>query len=337
LKNFYPKQPYVLKKRFIYFLSLLLLFILFTINFNCTLKASLQDIVDISTMEKNIGSFETLPTEKKIVERVAKNYKHLHGVAIVDDLEVISKSNNKAIVKAKENSKKIQGQIEVIFNVKEDLNDLIKNKVLGDIELHKLHSEALISNEDLLNAIKEKNDGLIITIEDIHFPKKDRSKGSITIEALEKSPKYKGKAKLTYQIKKINKEDFIEEVKNNYNIPFNSPITKSQLDETIENVIAEEIGNPDSTRDLVITKVGEAVDILLNEGKTLSNTLINSVTNQEESKTNSPKIFLPKLTSETTDTHANANYGFYIIITGIILISIAFLSLIFVLSKKRNT
>ncbi|OIJ44913.1 hypothetical protein [Rice orange leaf phytoplasma] len=305
--------------------------ILFVISFNYTLKAAGTEPIDISTIEKNIGSFESAPNDKKIIEKIVKNQKNINGLAIGDDLEVVSINNNKATVKAKENSKKIKGQVEVIFNVKEDLNVLIQNKALGDIELNKIHSESLISNEDLLNAIKSKNNGLVITKEDVHFPKKDRSKGYITIEAFDKSPKYKGKAKLTYQIKKINKEEFIAEVKKKYNIPFDSPIKQNQLDETIENVIAEEAGNPDSTRDLVMQKVKEAVALLLNDDNTLSETLTTSMSNKEELQNNSQTILSPKITSEKTD------YGFYIVIACIILISITFLSLLFVIFKKRNT
>ncbi|WP_342386359.1 hypothetical protein [Candidatus Phytoplasma asteris] len=311
--------------------------ILFVISFNYTLKASPTEIIDISTIEKNIGSFESAPNDKKIIEKIVKNQKNISGLSIGDDLEVVLINNNKATVKAKENSKKIKGQVEVIFNVKEDLNVLIQNKALGDIELNKIHSEALISNEDLLNAIESKNNGLVITKEDIYFPKKDRSKGYITIEALDKSPKYKGKAKLTYQIKKINKEEFIAEVKKKYNIPFDSPIKQSQLDETIENVIAEEVGNPDSTKDLVMQKVQEAVELLLNDGNTLSETLTTSMSNKEELQNNSQTILSPKITSEKTDNNENTNYGFYIVIACIILISITFLSLLFVIFKKRNT
>ncbi|QYC31383.1 hypothetical protein HGD80_00475 [Paulownia witches'-broom phytoplasma] len=311
--------------------------ILFVISFNYTLKAAPTEPIDISTIEKNIGSFESAPNEKKIIEKIVKNQKNISGLAIGDDLEVVSINNNKATVKAKENSKKIKGQVEVIFNVKEDLNVLIQNKALGDIELNKIHSEALISNEDLLNAIESKNNGLVITKEDIYFPKKDRSKGYITIEALDKSPKYKGKAKLTYQIKKINKEEFIAEVKKKYNIPFDSTIKQNQLDETIENVIAEEVGNPDSTKDLVMQKVQEAVALLLNDGNTLSETLTTSMPNEEELQNNSQTILSPKITSEKTDNNKNTNYGFYIVIACIILISITFLSLLFVIFKKRNT
>ncbi|WP_252861581.1 hypothetical protein [New Jersey aster yellows phytoplasma] len=226
--------------------------------------------------------------------------------------------------------------MEVIFNVKEDLNDLIKNKALGEIELSKMHSEALVSNEDLLNAIKDKNDGLIITKEDIDFPKKDRVKGVITIQALEKSPKYKGKAKLSYQIKKINKEEFIEEIKKSYNIPIDSSITKSQLDETIENVIAEEIGSPDSTKELVVKRVKEAVTLLLSDSNTLSEKITTSMSNEEELPNNSQTILTPKITNEKTDNNENKNYGFYIVIASIIFISITFLSLLFVIFKKRN-
>ncbi|WP_227806964.1 hypothetical protein [Mulberry dwarf phytoplasma] len=311
--------------------------ILFIISFNYTLKAVPTEPIDISTIEKNIGSFESAPNEKKIIEKIVKNQKNISGLAIGDDLEVVSINNNKATVKAKENSKKIKGQVEVIFNVKEDLNVLIQNKALGDIELNKIHSEALISNEDLLNAIESKNNGLVITKEDIYFPKKDRSKGYITIEALDKSPKYKGKAKLTYQIKKINKEEFIAEVKKKYNIPFDSPIKQNQLDETIENVIAEEVGNPDSTKDLVMQKVQEAVALLLNDGNTLSETLTTSMSNKEDLQNNSQTILSPKITNEKTDNNENTNYGFYIVIACIILISITFLSLLFVIFKKRNT
>ncbi|GLH60304.1 hypothetical protein [Paulownia witches'-broom phytoplasma] len=336
MKNIYQKQP-CLKQRFIYCLSALLLLILFVISFNYTLKAAPTEPIDISTIEKNIGSFESAPNEKKIIEKIVKNQKNISGLAIGDDLEVVSINNNKATVKAKENSKKIKGQVEVIFNVKEDLNVLIQNKALGDIELNKIHSEALISNEDLLNAIESKNNGLVITKEDIYFPKKDRSKGYITIEALDKSPKYKGKAKLTYQIKKINKEEFIAEVKKKYNIPFDSTIKQNQLDETIENVIAEEVGNPDSTKDLVMQKVQEAVALLLNDGNTLSETLTTSMPNEEELQNNSQTILSPKITSEKTDNNKNTNYGFYIVIACIILISITFLSLLFVIFKKRNT
>ncbi|MCX2955452.1 hypothetical protein ACMBCQ_00100 [Candidatus Phytoplasma citri] len=336
MKNIYQKQP-CLKQRFIYCLSALLLLILFVISFNYTLKAAPTEPIDINTIEKNIGSFESAPNDKKIIEKIVKNQKNINGLAIGDDLEVVSINNNKATVKAKENSKKIKGQVEVIFNVKEDLNILIQNKALGDIELNKIHSEALISNEDLLNAIKNKNNGLVITKEDIYFPKKDRSKGYITIEALDKSPKYKGKAKLTYQIKKINKEEFIAEVKKKYNIPFDSPIKQNQLDETIENVIAEEVGNPDSTKDLVMQKVQEAVALLLNDGNTLSETLTTSMSNKEELQNNSQTILSPKITSEKTDNNKNTNYGFYIFIACIILISITFLSLLFVIFKKRNT
>ncbi|MBS2993952.1 hypothetical protein KE631_01095 ['Santalum album' aster yellows phytoplasma] len=320
-----------------YCLSALLLWILFVISFNYTLKAAPPEPIDISTIEKNIGSFESAPNDKKIIEKIVKNQKNISGLAIGDDLEVVSINNNKATVKAKENSKKIKGQVEVIFNVKEDLNVLIQNKALGDIELNKIHSEALISNEDLLNAIKSKNNGLVITKEDIYFPKKDRSKGYITIEALDKSPKYKGKAKLTYQIKKINKEEFIAEVKKEYNIPFDSPIKQNQLDETIENVIAEEVGNPDSTKDLVMEKVQEAVALLLNDGNTLSEKLTTSMSNKEGLQNNSQTILSPKITSEKTDNNENTNYGFYIVIACIILISITFLSLLFVIFKKRNT
>lgn len=336
MKNIYQKQP-CLKQRFIYCLSALLLLILFVISFNYTLKAAPTDTIDISTIEKNIGSFESAPNDKKIIEKIVKNHKNISGLAIGDDLEVVSINNNKATVKAKENSKKIKGQVEVIFNVKEDLNVLIQNKALGDIELNKMHSEALISNEDLLNAIKSKNNGLVITKEDIYFPKKDRSNGYITIEALDKSPKYKGKAKLTYQITKINKEEFIAEVKKKYNIPFYSPIKQNQLDETIENVIAEEVGNPDSTKDLVMQKVQEVVAPLLNDGNTLSETLTTSMSNKEELQNNSQTILSPKITSEKTDNNENTNYGFYIVIACIILISITFLSLLFVIFKKRNT
>ncbi|GFZ75234.1 hypothetical protein HPP_1920 [Hydrangea phyllody phytoplasma] len=336
MKNIYQKQP-CLKQRFIYCLSALLLWILFVISFNYTLKAAPPEPIDISTIEKNIGSFESAPNDKKIIEKIVKNQKNISGLAIGDDLEVVSINNNKATVKAKENSKKIKGQVEVIFNVKEDLNVLIQNKALGDIELNKIHSEALISNEDLLNAIESKNNGLVITKEDIYFPKKDRSKGYITIEALDKSPKYKGKAKLTYQIKKINKEEFIAEVKKEYNIPFDSPITQNQLDETIENVIAEEVGNPDSTKDLVMEKVQEAVALLLNDGNTLSEKLTTSMSNKEGLQNNSQTILSPKITSEKTDNDENTNYGFYIVIACIILISITFLSLLFVIFKKRNT
>nr|BAP76310.1 hypothetical membrane protein P38 [Mulberry dwarf phytoplasma] len=336
MKNIYQKQP-CLKQRFIYCLSALLLLILFVISFNYTLKAAPTEPIDISTIEKNIGSFESAPNDKKIIEKIIKNQKNISGLAIGDDLEVVSINNNKATVKAKENSKKIKGQVEVIFNVKEDLNVLIQNKALGDIELNKIHSEALISNEDLLNAIESKNNGLVITKEDIYFPKKDRSKGYITIEALDKSPKYKGKAKLTYQIKKINKEEFIAEVKKKYNIPFDSPIKQNQLDETIENVIAEEVGNPDSTKDLVMQKVQEAVALLLNDGNTLSETLTTSMSNKEDLQNNSQTILSPKITSEKTDNNENTNYGFYIVIVCIILISITFLSLLFVIFKKRNT
>ncbi len=336
MKNIYQKQP-CLKQRFIYCLSALLLLILFIISFNYTLKAVPTEPIDISTIEKNIGSFESAPNEKKIIEKIVKNQKNISGLAIGDDLEVVSINNNKATVKAKENSKKIKGQVEVIFNVKEDLNVLIQNKALGDIELNKIHSEALISNEDLLNAIESKNNGLVITKEDIYFPKKDRSKGYITIEALDKSPKYKGKAKLTYQIKKINKEEFIAEVKKKYNIPFDSPIKQNQLDETIENVIAEEVGNPDSTKDLVMQKVQEAVALLLNDGNTLSETLTTSMSNKEDLQNNSQTILSPKITNEKTDNNENTNYGFYIVIACIILISITFLSLLFVIFKKRNT
>ncbi|WP_249291080.1 hypothetical protein ['Santalum album' aster yellows phytoplasma] len=336
MKNIYQKQP-CLKQRFIYCLSALLLWILFVISFNYTLKAAPPEPIDISTIEKNIGSFESAPNDKKIIEKIVKNQKNISGLAIGDDLEVVSINNNKATVKAKENSKKIKGQVEVIFNVKEDLNVLIQNKALGDIELNKIHSEALISNEDLLNAIKSKNNGLVITKEDIYFPKKDRSKGYITIEALDKSPKYKGKAKLTYQIKKINKEEFIAEVKKEYNIPFDSPIKQNQLDETIENVIAEEVGNPDSTKDLVMEKVQEAVALLLNDGNTLSEKLTTSMSNKEGLQNNSQTILSPKITSEKTDNNENTNYGFYIVIACIILISITFLSLLFVIFKKRNT
>ncbi|QBF23870.1 hypothetical protein ['Catharanthus roseus' aster yellows phytoplasma] len=313
--------------------------ILFVISFNYTLKAAGTEPIDISTIEKNIGSFESAPNEKKIIEKIAKNQKNISGLAIGDDLEVVSINNNKATVKAKENSKKIKGQVEVIFNVKEDLNVLIQNKALGDIELNKIHSESLISNEDLLNAIKSKNNGLVITKDDVYFPKKDRSKGYITIEAIDKSPKYKGKAKLTYQIKKINKEEFISEVKNKYNIPSDSTIKQNQLDETIENVIAEEAGNPDSTREIVMKKVREAVELLLNaEGSTLSETLTTSMSNKEEElQNNSQTILSPKITSEKTDNNENTNYGFYIVIACIILISITFLSLLFVIFKKRNT
>lgn len=332
MKNIYQKQP-CLKQRFIYCLSALLLLILFVISFNYTLKAAGTEPIDISTIEKNIGSFESAPNDKKIIEKIVK----ISGLAIGDDLEVVSINNNKATVKAKENSKKIKGQVEVIFNVKEDLNVLIQNKALGDIELNKIHSESLISNEDLLNAIKSKNNGLVITKEDVHFPKKDRSKGYITIEAFDKSPKYKGKAKLTYQIKKINKEELIAEVKKEYNIPFDSPIKQNQLDETIENVIAEEAGNPDSTRDLVIQKVKEAVELLLNDGNTLSETLTTSMSNKEELQNNSQTILSPKITSEKKDNNENTNYRFYIVIACIILISITFLSLLFVIFKKRNT
>ncbi|WP_069028439.1 hypothetical protein [Maize bushy stunt phytoplasma] len=311
--------------------------ILFVISFNYTLKAAGTEPIDISTIEKNIGSFESAPNDKKIIEKIVKNQKNISGLSIGDDLEVVSINNNKATVKAKENSKKIKGQVEVIFNVKEDLNILIQNKALGDIELNKIHSESLISNEDLLNAIKSKNNGLVITKEDVYFPKKDRSKGYITIEAFDKSPKYKGKAKLTYQIKKINKEEFIAEVKKKYNIPFESPIKQNQLDETIENVIAEEAGNPDSTRDLVMQKVKEAVELLLNDDNTLSETLTTSMSNKEELQNNSQTILSPKITSEKTDNNENTNYGFYIVIACIILISITFLSLLFVIFKKRNT
>ncbi|AOF54804.1 hypothetical protein MBSPM3_v1c2930 [Maize bushy stunt phytoplasma] len=336
MKNIYQKQP-CLKQRFIYCLSALLLLILFVISFNYTLKAAGTEPIDISTIEKNIGSFESAPNDKKIIEKIVKNQKNISGLSIGDDLEVVSINNNKATVKAKENSKKIKGQVEVIFNVKEDLNILIQNKALGDIELNKIHSESLISNEDLLNAIKSKNNGLVITKEDVYFPKKDRSKGYITIEAFDKSPKYKGKAKLTYQIKKINKEEFIAEVKKKYNIPFESPIKQNQLDETIENVIAEEAGNPDSTRDLVMQKVKEAVELLLNDDNTLSETLTTSMSNKEELQNNSQTILSPKITSEKTDNNENTNYGFYIVIACIILISITFLSLLFVIFKKRNT
>ncbi len=335
MKNIYQQQP-CLKKGFIYYLSALLILISFIISFNCTLKANSEPI-DITTIDKNIGSFENIPNERKIIEKILKNYKSINGISIGEDLEVVTITANKATVKAKENSKKIKGQTEFIFNVKEDLHDLIQNKALGEVELSKIHSESLISNEDLLNAIKDQNNGLIITKEDINFPKKDRSKGSITIEALDNSPKYKGKAKLTYKIKKINKEELIEEIKKKYNIPSESSITQSQLDETIESVIAEEIGNPVATKELVMQKVHEAVTLLLTEDITLSDeTFTNSISNKEELQNNSQTILSPKITSEQTDNNENINYGFYIVISCIIFISIIFLSFLFVIFKKRN-
>jgi len=198
-----------------YFSSVLLL-TLFVINYQFVAAMTEDKLIDISAVNTDLGVFENNPTIKEISSRIKELNPHLKNSQMTKNCNIEIKettkpleSKGKVIITAKEESKTIKGKIELFFDIKQDLNDLIENKYLGEFELKKINTKAP-EIEDLKTVILTLNPNLVL--EQIEFVDKNLESEKLIIKAKSTSLKYKGKTQFTYKIKKIDKKTMGHEI-----------------------------------------------------------------------------------------------------------------------------
>ncbi|WP_434344691.1 BspA family leucine-rich repeat surface protein [Mycoplasma leachii] len=153
-----------------------------TVNF--TVKTKLDTVIT----NKHLDKFNN-PAEQQIINKVNELNKGLNLTK--DDITVeIKNSENKAIIKAKDNSTKYQGQVEVTYNIRPEIADKISTTSLG----------ALLDKDknSILAAINKANENLNLNLEQVDIESINET--SAIVKAKDNN-NYQGQVKVTFTVK----------------------------------------------------------------------------------------------------------------------------------------
>ncbi|MBS2126207.1 hypothetical protein J8J04_00535 ['Fragaria x ananassa' phyllody phytoplasma] len=274
-----------------FFLSILLLFLLFAINshfLSVSANEQEKELFDIGSIKPNLGVFEDIPTVKDICERINELNQELflYTKNYLKDSEISFKILNdtsldyecEGLITVQENATKLKGQIKIYFKVKQDLNNVIQNTDLGEIQLTKVNTKESFQ-EVFPKAIIEKNPNLNLSdIDELIFETNTHKSGSnmITVKAPSTSLKYKGKIKLNVIIKKL-KHQLLETIKEEYKLENNSQINHTKFYKKLEQEISKEL-KKDPNIESALKKAKEQTE------KELQKILINSKNKQPDNE-----------------------------------------------------
>ncbi|MFG6084680.1 MAG: hypothetical protein AB3F67_3910 [Candidatus Phytoplasma solani] len=347
-----------------YFLSVLLFFTLLVINCNFVTAINEDKTFDISTINIDLGAFDNKPTIKEISTKIKElnsnlnktNMKQHWDITVQDLDDPANEYQGKAIVIAKESSSLINGQIELYFRIKTDLNEFIKNKNLGEFELNKIDAKTP-EIEELKKVILNLNPDL--DINEVECIEKDLESGKLMLQAKKTSLKYKGKIRFNFQIKKINKSDIIKEIKKNYN--FKNPKEEKNFNDALNNILDAEFKQKNNaTKESVLQAVKQKIEIdfsptsnTTQENTTQENTTQENTTQENIIHQNSNTILIQDendiktpsteerstLTQKTTNNNINSQnnkYWLYALIIGIVTVLLIFIGVLLFPGKKRD-
>ncbi|WBX36097.1 hypothetical protein [Mycoplasma capricolum] len=154
-----------------------------TVNF--TVKTKLNTVITRTHLDK----FDN-PTIQQIITKINQLNSNLKLTD--NDITVeIDNSKSKAIIKAKPDSLKYQGEVEVTYNIRPSVTDRISNKNLG----------ALFNNDikSILNAINKANEHLNLNLEQVDII--DVTQTSGIVKAKENND-YQGQVTVNFTVKK---------------------------------------------------------------------------------------------------------------------------------------
>ncbi|WP_458441765.1 hypothetical protein [Candidatus Phytoplasma solani] len=367
-----------------YFLSVLLFFTLLVINCNFVTAINEDKTFDISTINIDLGAFDNKPTVKEISTKIKElnsnlnktNMKQHWDITVQDLNDPANEYQGKAIVIAKESSSLINGQIELYFRIKKDLNEFIKNKNLGEFELNKIDAKTP-EIEELKTVIQNLNPDL--DINEVECIEKDLESGKLMLQAKKTSLKYKGKIRFNFQIKKINKSDIIKEIKKNYN--FKNAKEEKNFNDALNNILDAEFKQKNNaTKESVLQAVKQKIEIdfsptsnttqenttqenttqenttqenTTQENTTQENTTQENTTQENIIHQNSNTILIQDendiktpsteerstLTQKTTNNNINSQnnkYWLYALIIGIVTVLLIFIGVLLFPGKKRD-
>ncbi len=177
-------------------------------------KATLESIVKVKALgEIEIASDAEAPTLDQLL--VAIKAKNASSTLTKNDVELDGAATaTKAKIKAKADSSKYTGTVEVTYTVKKaaakaTLESIVKTKVLGEINIA---SDAEVPTLDqLIKAIKAKNASSDLTTNDVDL---DGAATATTakIKAKTDSSKYTGSVEVTYTVKKADAKKSLDSV-----------------------------------------------------------------------------------------------------------------------------
>ncbi|MBP5836011.1 hypothetical protein [Candidatus Phytoplasma meliae] len=361
--NFKKSQNF--KKGGQYFLSILSLFLLFAINYHflsATTNEQEKELFDISSINPKLGLFENIPTIKDICERIKELNKEasFDKKNFVKDSEISFKILNETsldyecegLIQAQENATKFKGQIKVYFQVKQDLNNIIKNTDLREIRLTKLKTQETIK-ELLPQVIIDKNPNLKLSdFEELNLKIQNNNSDSIviTVKPSSKSLKYKGKVTLHGSIKTINKQ-VLEQIKGEYQLEDHPQINYKQIYKHMEKTINKELKKDPNNIKSALQKVKEKTDKELqkvspnpkNEELDAPDALdVNDeIVHISDKDTDTEPKEIVKLNSKVADHQSQSfwqehSYLIYIVITSIAIVLLIVLVIFLSSFKKRD-
>ncbi|WP_434343456.1 BspA family leucine-rich repeat surface protein [Mycoplasma sp. 06067-C1-B144P-99-0482-3] len=150
-----------------------------------TIKTKLQDIITKLYLDK----FDN-PTQEQIITKVNELNPDLNLTK--DDITVEIKTNeNKAVIKAKPDSSKYQGQVEVTYNIRPKIADKISTTSLGTL-LDK-------DKNSILNAINKANENLNLTLDQVDI---DPINDTSAIVKAKENNNYQGQVTVNFTVKK---------------------------------------------------------------------------------------------------------------------------------------
>ncbi len=177
-------------------------------------KATLESVVKVKALgEIEIASDAEVPTLDQLL--VAIKAKNASSTLTKDDVELDGAATaTKAKIKAKTDSSKYTGTVEVTYTVKKaaakaTLESVVKVKSLGEIEIA---SDAEVPTLDqLIKAIKAKNTSSDLTTNDVELDGKATSTNA-KIKAKDDSSKYTGTVEVSYTVKKAEAKKSLDSV-----------------------------------------------------------------------------------------------------------------------------
>ncbi|WP_349401883.1 adhesin P38 [Candidatus Phytoplasma solani] len=368
-------KPQILQKGWQYFLSVSLL-TLFIVNYQFV-SATIEDkLMDISTINRNLGVFENTPNIKEISTRIKTLNPQFQNTKIKKNCNIrietkttefnpkILEYEGKALIEAKEDSKTIKGKIELFFFIKQELNDLIENKNLGEIKLNQVDGK-IPKIEDLKTAILDLNPNL--DLNEIDFVDKNSEK--LIIKAKAVSLKYKGKTQFNYKINKqiiapkviqnaqkyfeTNGKQELKQKETTKELALNKKLEISPLTSNPETINPNE--NITSTNDsdkIIDENIHENITSTNDSDKIIDENIHENITSTNDSDEIIDKNIQnigdeltpeesPILTSKTTKNNVsqqnhNKKYIVYIVIVFVICLLLVLLGIFFHSSKKIN-
>ncbi|AHB36481.1 lipoprotein [Spiroplasma apis] len=175
-------------------------------------KATLESIVKVKALgEIEIASDAEVPTLDQLL--VAIKAKNASSTLTKNDVELDGAATaTKAKIKAKADSSKYTGTVEVSYTVKKaaakaTLESVVTKNGLDTIKI--ASDKEVPTDEQLIEAIKEKNSGIDLTNE-VTFEGKTATEA--TVKAKEESLKYTGTVKVSYKVEKAVEKQTLESV-----------------------------------------------------------------------------------------------------------------------------